>query len=144
MATAKKKNPELWKRIVARVKSGSKGGDAGSGAGARHSLLFQNTRKQAEDTLAQRKPQASASGPSRTGAQRVVSHQAKQVNATYQKKRSSHSLLRNTQPPLEPSVRGQQKVSNSLHNRRQSLRRWPSSASRLIRNTCKICNSYLQ
>jgi hypothetical protein len=102
------------------------------------------TRKQAEDTLAQRKKQASASGPSRAGAQRVVSHQAKQVNATYQKKRSSHSLLRNTQPPLEPSVRGQQKVNNSLHNRRQSLRRWPSSASRLIRNTCKICNSYLQ
>jgi|DEB0MinimDraft_6_1074348.scaffolds.fasta_scaffold21151_5 hypothetical protein len=27
--TAKKKNPGLWKRIVARVKSGSKGGKAG-------------------------------------------------------------------------------------------------------------------
>ena len=29
MKTAKKKNPELWKRIVARVKAGSKGGDSG-------------------------------------------------------------------------------------------------------------------
>ena len=29
MATAKKKNPALWKRIVARVKAGSKGGRPG-------------------------------------------------------------------------------------------------------------------
>ena len=29
MATATKKNPELWKRIVSQVKSGTKGGDAG-------------------------------------------------------------------------------------------------------------------
>ena len=29
MATAKKKNPELWNRIVARVKDGSKGGNSG-------------------------------------------------------------------------------------------------------------------
>jgi hypothetical protein len=29
MATATKKNPALWKRIVSRVKSGSKGGDPG-------------------------------------------------------------------------------------------------------------------
>jgi hypothetical protein len=28
MSTAVKKNPALWKRIVSRVKSGSKGGDA--------------------------------------------------------------------------------------------------------------------
>jgi len=29
MATAIKKNPALWKRIVSQVKSGTKGGDAG-------------------------------------------------------------------------------------------------------------------
>jgi len=29
MSVAKKKNPELWSRIVSSVKSGSKGGDAG-------------------------------------------------------------------------------------------------------------------
>ena len=29
MATSKKKNPKLWKRIVARVKAGSKGGRPG-------------------------------------------------------------------------------------------------------------------
>jgi len=29
MATATKKNPALWKRIVSQVKSGTKGGDAG-------------------------------------------------------------------------------------------------------------------
>ena len=29
MSTAVKQNPKLWKRIVARVKAGSKGGDAG-------------------------------------------------------------------------------------------------------------------
>ena len=29
MSTAVKKNPGLWKRIVARVKAGTKGGDAG-------------------------------------------------------------------------------------------------------------------
>jgi len=29
MATAKKKNPALWKRIVARIKAGSKGGRSG-------------------------------------------------------------------------------------------------------------------
>jgi len=29
MTTAKKKNPELWSRIVSGVKSGSKGGDPG-------------------------------------------------------------------------------------------------------------------
>ena len=28
MSTAVKKNPTLWKRIVARVKAGTKGGDA--------------------------------------------------------------------------------------------------------------------
>lgn len=29
MATSKKKNPKLWKRIVARIKAGSKGGRSG-------------------------------------------------------------------------------------------------------------------
>ncbi len=29
MSTAKKSNPGLWKRIVASVKSGTKGGNAG-------------------------------------------------------------------------------------------------------------------
>lgn len=29
MATSKKKNPKLWKRIVSRIKSGSKGGRPG-------------------------------------------------------------------------------------------------------------------
>lgn len=29
MATAQKKNPTLWKRIVSQVKAGSKGGDSG-------------------------------------------------------------------------------------------------------------------
>ena len=29
MATAQKKNPALWKRIVSQVKAGSKGGDSG-------------------------------------------------------------------------------------------------------------------
>lgn len=29
MSTAKKRNPDLWKRIVAQVKAGSKGGDPG-------------------------------------------------------------------------------------------------------------------
>ena len=45
MATAKKKNPELWKRIVARVKSGSKGGDAGEWSARKAQLAVSEYKK---------------------------------------------------------------------------------------------------
>jgi hypothetical protein len=45
MATAKKKNPELWKRIVARVKAGSKGGDAGEWSARKAQLAVQQYKK---------------------------------------------------------------------------------------------------
>jgi hypothetical protein len=45
MATAKKKNPELWKRIVSRVKSGSKGGDSGEWSARKAQLAVQQYKK---------------------------------------------------------------------------------------------------
>lgn len=45
MATAKKKNPELWKRIVARIKSGSRGGDAGEWSARKAQLAVSEYKK---------------------------------------------------------------------------------------------------
>ena len=45
METAKKKNPELWKRIVARVKSGSKGGDSGHWSARKAQLAVAEYKK---------------------------------------------------------------------------------------------------
>lgn len=44
MSSAKKKNPELWKRIVASVKAGSKGGNPGQWS-ARKAQLATNKYK---------------------------------------------------------------------------------------------------
>jgi hypothetical protein len=43
--TAKKKNPGLWKRIVARVKSGSKGGKAGQWSARKAQLAVSAYKK---------------------------------------------------------------------------------------------------
>jgi hypothetical protein len=45
MATAVKKNPELWKRIVARVKASSKGGDSGQWSGRKAQLAVAEYKK---------------------------------------------------------------------------------------------------
>jgi hypothetical protein len=45
MATAVKKNPALWKRIVARVKAGSKGGDAGQWSARKAQLAVSEYKK---------------------------------------------------------------------------------------------------
>lgn len=45
MATAKKSNPSLWKRIVARVKAGSKGGNAGQWSGRKAQLAVSEYKK---------------------------------------------------------------------------------------------------
>lgn len=45
MATAVKKNPALWKRIVARIKSGSKGGDAGEWSARKAQLAVSEYKK---------------------------------------------------------------------------------------------------
>lgn len=45
MATAQKKNPELWKRIVSRVKSGSKGGDSGEWSARKAQLAVSQYKK---------------------------------------------------------------------------------------------------
>ena len=42
---AKKKNPGLWKRIVARVKAGSKGGDPGEWSARKAQLLAVEYKK---------------------------------------------------------------------------------------------------
>jgi hypothetical protein len=42
---SKKSNPELWKRIVASVKAGSKGGDAGSWSGRKAQLATARYKK---------------------------------------------------------------------------------------------------
>lgn len=42
---AKKKNPELWKRIVARVKAGSKGGDPGEWSARKAQLAVNQYKK---------------------------------------------------------------------------------------------------
>lgn len=42
---AKKKNPGLWKKIVARVKAGSKGGDAGEWSARKAQLAVQQYKK---------------------------------------------------------------------------------------------------
>jgi len=42
---AKKKNPELWKRIVARVKAGSKGGDPGEWSARKAQLAVTQYKK---------------------------------------------------------------------------------------------------
>ena len=43
--TAKKKNPGLWKRIVARIKSGSKGGKAGQWSARKAQLAVSAYKK---------------------------------------------------------------------------------------------------
>ena len=45
MATATKKNPALWKRIVARVKAGQKGGRAGQWGGRKAQLAVSAYKK---------------------------------------------------------------------------------------------------
>ena len=45
MSTAKKANPALWKRIVARVKAGSKGGDAGEWSARKAQLAVAQYKK---------------------------------------------------------------------------------------------------
>lgn len=45
MATAVKKNPELWKRIVAKVKASSKGGDSGQWSGRKAQLAVAEYKK---------------------------------------------------------------------------------------------------
>ena len=45
MATAVKKNPALWKRIVARVKASSKGGDSGQWSGRKAQLAVVEYKK---------------------------------------------------------------------------------------------------
>ena len=45
MATAVKKNPALWKRIVSQVKSGSKGGDSGEWSARKAQLAVSQYKK---------------------------------------------------------------------------------------------------
>lgn len=45
MTTAVKKNPALWKRIVARVKASSKGGDSGQWSGRKAQLAVAEYKK---------------------------------------------------------------------------------------------------
>ena len=45
MKTAKKTNPSLWKRIVAQIKSGSKGGDAGEWSARKAQLAVLKYKK---------------------------------------------------------------------------------------------------
>jgi len=45
MATATKKNPALWKQIVARVKAGQKGGRAGQWSGRKAQLAVSAYKK---------------------------------------------------------------------------------------------------
>jgi hypothetical protein len=45
MSTAKKSNPSLWKRIVATVKAGSKGGDAGEWSARKAQLAVLKYKK---------------------------------------------------------------------------------------------------
>lgn len=45
MATAKKSNPGLWKRIVARVKAGTKGGNAGQWSARKAQLAVAEYKK---------------------------------------------------------------------------------------------------
>ena len=45
MSSAVKKNPELWKRIVARVKAGSKGGNSGQWSGRKAQLAVSIYKK---------------------------------------------------------------------------------------------------
>jgi hypothetical protein len=45
MATATKKNPKLWKQIVARIKAGQKGGRAGQWSGRKAQLAVSAYKK---------------------------------------------------------------------------------------------------
>lgn len=45
MSTAKKSNPALWKRIVASVKAGTKGGDAGEWSARKAQLAVARYKK---------------------------------------------------------------------------------------------------
>ena len=45
MATAQKRNPTLWKRIVSQVKAGSKGGDSGEWSGRKAQLAVSLYKK---------------------------------------------------------------------------------------------------
>ena len=45
MASATKSNPALWKRVVARVKSGSKGGNSGQWSARKAQMLAKAYKK---------------------------------------------------------------------------------------------------
>lgn len=60
MSVAKKKNPALWKRIVSRVKSGSKGGKPGQWS-ARKAQLAVNLYKKQGGTYKGKKSETSLS-----------------------------------------------------------------------------------
>jgi len=60
MATATKKNPKLWKQVVARIKAGAKGGRAGQWS-ARKAQLAVSAYKKAGGSYAGSKKQTDLS-----------------------------------------------------------------------------------
>jgi hypothetical protein len=116
---AKKTNPELWEKAKAQAKA-----KMGGKHSARAMQLAVSLYKKAGGGYSGAKKATSLSKWTKQNWRTKSGKPSSETGERYlPEKRSNPYLLKSTQPPLEPSVRGQQKVSNSLHNRRQSLRR---------------------
>jgi hypothetical protein len=89
MATATKKNPKLWKQVVARIKAGAKGGRAGQWS-ARKAQLAVSAYKKAGGSYAGSKKQTDLSKwTKQIGALNLANHQVKLGSVISQKKQSN-------------------------------------------------------
>lgn len=102
MSTATKKNPELWKRIVARVKAGTKGGDAGEWSARKSQLavgLYKKSgggysgAKSANNALAKwtRQKWTTSSGKPSEGKRRYLPQKAWQSLSESEKKQTNQA-----------------------------------------------------
>lgn len=102
MSTATKKNPGLWKRIVARVKAGTKGGDAGEWSARKAQLavgLYKKSgggysgAKSASNALAKwtRQKWTTSSGKPSEGKRRYLPQKAWQSLSASEKKQTNQA-----------------------------------------------------
>jgi hypothetical protein len=114
MSSAKKSNPSLWKSIVARVKSGSKGGDAGEWS-ARKAQLAVSLYKKAGGGYSGAKEATSLSKWTKQNWRTKSGKPSSQTGERYlpEKAIKVPIILQSTQQRLVPSVREQQRANNS-------------------------------
>ena len=111
--TAKKKNPGLWKKIVARIKAGSKGGKPGQWSARKAQLAVAASRSLAGGIAARSlAATASANGRSRSGALSLVRSLRRLERDTSQRKQLKLFLQKNMLLPQEQREKDLRKGSS--------------------------------